>query len=101
MLVSTENKDAKNRDDTQNFTFIQCGHESDGTYVFNVQCWNYHRAYMFMFKKTKKTRIYSGFSVINTGSNVSIRAQIYAYFCLNRLISGSDGSRVFFFYLTK
>lgn len=45
----------------------------------------------------KQTRIYSGFSVINTGSNVSIRAQIYAYFCLNHLISGSDGSRVFFF----
>lgn len=54
MLVSTENKEAKNRDDTQNFTFIQCGHESDGTYVFNVQCWNYHRAYMFMFKKKTK-----------------------------------------------
>lgn len=49
MLMSTGNEDAKNRDDTQNFTFIQCGHESDGTYVFNVQCWNYHRAYMFMF----------------------------------------------------
>lgn len=71
MLVPTENKDAKNRDDTQNFTFIQCGYESDGTYVFNVQCWNYHRAYMFMFKK-KQTRIYSGFSVINKGSNVCI-----------------------------
>lgn len=45
----------------------------------------------------KKTRIYFGFSVINTGSNLSIRAQIYAYFCLNHLISGRDGSTVFFF----
>lgn len=50
---TTETKDAKNRDDTQNFTFIQCGYESDCTYVFNAQCWNYHRAYMFMFKKNK------------------------------------------------
>lgn len=52
--VSTETKDAKNRDDTQNFTFIQCGYESDCTYLFNAQCWNYHRAYMFMFKKKQE-----------------------------------------------